>query len=93
MSPKSKEEYTAIMAKHYKRSKKRSQKNIILDEYCRITGYHRKHAIRKLNHFKFFVKPKHKKSGKPSKYNHPEILLPLNNLRQRLKINNFSMAH
>ena len=77
MSPKSKEEYTAIMAKRYKKAKKRNSKNLILNEYCRITGYHRKHAIRKLNNFKFFIKPKRKKPGKPSKYNKPKILLPL----------------
>lgn len=77
MSPKSKNEYTAIMAKRYKKVKKRNQKNLILNECCRITGYHRKHAIRKLNSFKFFVKPKLKKPGRPSKYNKPTILLPL----------------
>ena len=77
MSPKSKEEYTAIMAKRYKKVKKRNQKNAILTEYCRITRCHRKHAIRKLNNFKFFTKPKHKKTGRPSKYSDPKILLPL----------------
>ena len=77
MSPKSKEEYTAIMAKRYKKVKKRNQKNSILNEYCRITKCHRKHAIRKLNNFKFFVKLKRKKPGRPSKYNHPRIILPL----------------
>lgn len=77
MSPKSKNEYTAIMANRYKRVKKFNQKNLILNEYCRITGCHRKHAIRKLNNFKFFIKPKCKRSGKPSKYNKSKILLPL----------------
>jgi len=77
MSPKSREEYTALMARRYKKLQKRSSKNIILDEYCRITGYHRKHAIRKLNNFQFFTKPQRKKPGRPSKYNKPEILLPL----------------
>ena len=77
MSPKSKEEYTAIMARRYKKAQKRSSKNLILSEYCRITGYHRKHAIRKLNKFKFFTQPKRKKPGRPSRYNHPAILLPL----------------
>lgn len=65
------------MAKRYKKAKKRSKKNMILNEYCRITGYHRKHAIRKLNNFKFFVKTRRKKPGRPSKYNKPKILLPL----------------
>ncbi len=77
MSPKSKQEYTAIMAKRYKKVKKRNKKNLILNEYCRITKYHRKHAIRKLNNFKFFVKPRRMKPGRPSKYNKPKILLPL----------------
>lgn len=77
MSPKSKQEYTAIMAKRYKNAKKRNKKNLILNEYCRITKYHRKHAIRKLNNFTFFFRPKRKKPGRPSKYNKPKILLPL----------------
>jgi len=77
MSPKSKEEYSAIMAGRYKKIKKRNQKNLILNEYCRITGYHRKHAIRKLNNFTFFVKPRRKKPGRPSRYNNPPILAPL----------------
>ena len=65
------------MARRYKRSKKISSKKIILDEYCQIIGCHRKHAIRKLNNYKFFTKPKRKKTGRPSKYNKPEILIPL----------------
>lgn len=77
MSPKSISEYTAIMARRYKRVKKRNQKSLILNEYCRITGCHRKHALRNLNNFKFFTSPKRKKPGKPSKYNKPEILTPL----------------
>lgn len=77
MSPKSIDEYTAIMAKRYKKAKKRNNKNLILNEYCRITGYHRKHAIRKLNNYKFFIKPKRKKPGKKSKYNNSKILTPL----------------
>ncbi len=77
MSPKTKEEYTAIMARRYKKARTRNSKNLILDECCRITRYHRKHAIRKLNNFKFFVKPKRKKPGKPSQYNKPKILVPL----------------
>jgi hypothetical protein len=77
MSPKSINEYTAIMVRRYKRVKKRNQKTLILNEYCRITGCHRKHALRKLNTFKFFTNLKHKNPGKISKYNNPEILLPL----------------
>lgn len=77
MSPKSKEEYTAIMAKRYRRTNKLNSKKNILDEYCNVMNYHRKHAIRKLNNFKFFVQPKRKKPGRISKYNTPKILIPL----------------
>lgn len=77
MSPKSKQEYTAIMAGRYKKAKKRNSKNMILNEYCRITKYHRKHAIRKLNNFRFYTKPKRKKPGRPSQYNKSKILMPL----------------
>ena len=77
MGPQSIEEYTAIIAKRYKKAKKRNLKNNILNEYCRITGYHRKHAIRKLNNFKFYSRPKSKKPGKKSIYNNPKILTPL----------------
>ena len=68
MSPQTKQEYTAIMAKRYKRSKGK-KKSKILDEYCQVTGFHRKHAIRKLNNFKFFIKPQ-SRSGRPPIY-HP----------------------
>lgn len=71
MSPQSKKEYTAIMAKRYRRSKGQ-KKSKILDEYCQITGFHRKHAIRKLNNFKFFIKQK-SRSGRPPVYPPQEI--------------------
>ncbi len=77
MSPKSKTEYTAIMAKRYRKSRKMSSKMVILNEYCQITGYHRKHAIRKLNGYKFYTKNKRNKPGRPSKYDNPEVLTPL----------------
>lgn len=55
MSPKSIEEYTVIFVKRYKRANY-NQKKIILNEYCKVTGYLRKHAIRKLNNFRLFIK-------------------------------------
>ena len=67
MSPKSKKEYTALMAKRYRRAIK-TKKTLILNEFCQVTGCHRKHAIRKLKHFKFFLKSK-QKSGRPKIYN------------------------
>jgi hypothetical protein len=63
----------------YLRYKKASfkEKTLILNEFCLNCGYHRKHAIRLLNHFTRFTKPKPKKRGKPSKYNKPSVLKPL----------------
>jgi len=76
MSPKSIEEYTVVFVKRYKRSNY-VQKKKILDEYCQVTGYHRKHAIRKLNNFRLFVKKKKKKRGRKSKYNQKPIIVVL----------------
>jgi len=76
MSPKSVEEYTIIFVKRYKRANY-NQKKIILDEYCQVTGYHRKHAIRKLNNFRLFVKKKLKKRGRASKYNQKSVIAPI----------------
>jgi hypothetical protein len=75
MGPKSKKEYTAIMAKRYRKTPL-DQKTSILNEYCKITGYHRKHAIRKLNHFKIYPRFK-PKAGRPKEYDSPAILAPL----------------
>ena len=72
MSPQSKKEYTAIMAKRYRGSKGK-RKSKILDEYCQVTGFHRKHAIRKFNNFKFFIKPK-SRAGRPKIY-HPKEMI------------------
>jgi hypothetical protein len=57
------------MVKRY-RSSNPEQKTILLNEYCRITHYHRKHAIRKLRHFKFFTSAK-SPTGRPRIYDQP----------------------
>src|SRR5512136_3109342 len=76
MSPRARMEYLeAIYLRYQKASFK--EKTIILNEFCLNSGYHRKHAIRLLNHFKRFTKPKHKKRGKPSRYRMASILEPL----------------
>lgn len=76
MSPQSLNEYTEVIAKRYKRAVYKSKKEL-LNEYCQVTGFHRKHAIRKLNSFKFFQKPKKHKRGRKSVYNQPELLCVL----------------
>ena len=76
MSPRSKREYTEAIHLRYKNAT-HQEKTIILDEFCATCGYHRKHAIRVLRRFKRFTKPKAKKRGKPTIYQHVAILKPL----------------
>lgn len=48
MSQRSKHEYFEIMYARYRQATA-AEKEKLLDELCRVCGYHRKHAIRKLN--------------------------------------------
>ena len=73
MSPQSLNEYTEVIAKRYKRACHKT-KNELLNEYCQVTGLHRKHCIRKLNNFKFFQKPKKNKRGRKSIYKQPGVI-------------------
>ncbi len=76
MSPRARMEYLETIYLRYKKASLK-QKTLILNEFCLNCGYHRKHAIRLLNHFRRFTKPKPKKRGKPSKYNKPSVSEPL----------------
>ncbi len=76
MSPRARMEYLQTIYLRYKKASVK-EKTMILNEFCRNCGYHRKHAIRLLNHFKRFTKPKPKKRGRPSKYSKPSVLEPL----------------
>lgn len=69
-------EYLETIYLRYKRAA-RKEKSMILNEFCENCNYHRKHAIRVLNNFKRFTKPKPKKRGKPSVYNKASIIEPL----------------
>jgi len=69
-------EYLKAVHLRYKRAN-RKEKSIILDELCKNCAYHRKHAIRALNTFKRYTKPKPKKRGRPSQYNIASIIKPL----------------
>lgn len=60
-------ELTKVVAKRYLAAKTRSQKTIILNEYCANTGYNRKYAITKLREFCFSYKTE-KKRGRKTKY-------------------------
>ena len=77
MSPRSKKDYLEAIFPRYKKAKRRLQKTKIVDEFCKVCGYHRKHALRLLGKFKRFTKPKIRKRGKPSVYNQPAVLTAL----------------
>jgi hypothetical protein len=71
MSKKAKREYLIEIRKRYFLSTK-TDKQLMLDEFCKNCGYNRKYAIRLIN------KPskpsqKSKRSGRPKKYNHTLI--------------------
>lgn len=61
MSPASKREYAEAIFLRYKRAS-RKVKTVILNEFCTICGYHRKHAIRLLRKFKRKTKKEREKA-------------------------------
>ncbi len=79
MSPRSKREYIDAIYVRYKRAS-RKRKTEILNELCLNCSYHIKHAIRLLNSFKHFTKPKPKKRAKPSVYAKDAVLEPLKHM-------------
>jgi len=76
MSPLAKEEYFEVLFKRYKEATRR-EKTKIIDECCKVCGYHRKHAIRRLRGYKRFAKPRKKRRGKPAVYNKEAVIRPL----------------
>ena len=67
--------YLMHLKKRYKKASK-SEKIIMLDEFCETSGYHRKHAVRLLNKPIYREKQK-KRPGRKSKYNTPDVIEPL----------------
>jgi len=77
MSNESKQEYLDAVRERYLSSSK-IEKQIVLDEVCKICGYHRKYLIRILNRKKKVLRAK--KSGRKKKYNDPQILSALKSI-------------
>lgn len=74
MSPKARIEYLLSISKRYQNSTKK-QKQLILDEFCEICGYHRKYAIRilrKKTEPKAVQKKGHR--GRKKQYTDPQLL-------------------
>lgn len=76
MSSKSKREYLEAIHPRYRKASRR-QKALILDEFCRTCGYHRKHAIRLLRTFTRFRHPVKQKRGRKTFYNNNSVVKPL----------------
>lgn len=71
MSKRSRKEYQETIRERY-REAERIDKQKILDEFCRVCGYHRKYAIRILNqHGKIKLL---KKPGRPREYHDPQLM-------------------
>ena len=71
----SKREYLAKIKDRYRHVGKK-YKSAILDEFCEVCGYHRKHAVRLLNKD---GRKKKKKPGRPTQYG-DEVVIPLENI-------------
>ncbi len=68
-----------IYARYRKASKEQKQK--ILDEFCEVCGYHRKHAIRLLKkHPRWSTQKRRLPAGRKPVYQAPEISEPLKTL-------------
>jgi hypothetical protein len=74
MTAKSIREYAEIMRQRYIKSAKK-EKGKILDEFIKVTGYHRKSAVRVLLKM---AKPANKLRGRPASYS--SVLQPLKSI-------------
>jgi len=70
---KARREYLARIRYRYKKASRKAKK-LILDEFCAVCGYHRKHAIRLL---RGKASPPRKKKGPASIYDNPEFIQAL----------------
>jgi hypothetical protein len=64
--------YREVIVKRYRKATK-AQKAAILDEFCAVCGYHRKYAIRVLNH-RPGAKSTPKRPGRKPKYDRPAFV-------------------
>jgi hypothetical protein len=78
MSPDSRREYRNSIKHRYHQASK-AKKGQILDEFCQVTGYNRKYAIRVLSK-KDYKATRKKRPGRKSKYTNPMIMVILFNM-------------
>jgi hypothetical protein len=68
-------ELTKVVAKRYLQAQKRSERTIILNEYCANTGHNRKYAISKIRNICFKDKIPEKRGRKKYYSNEADLLL------------------
>ena len=75
MGENARREYLNAIRPRYKKADKAAKK-AILDEFCRVCGYHRKYAIRLLNQVpdRGSLQVQRKKPEPKKRYHHPLIL-------------------
>ncbi len=76
MGKNDKKAYLEAIRGRYRRVS-REEKSKILDEFCQICGYHRKHALRRLNQRASSATTVLKKPGRRSTYNRVDVMTPL----------------
>jgi hypothetical protein len=72
VSPASKREYTHAVRQRYTQASRRA-KSQILTEFCAVTGYHRKAAIRVLAASSGGGRVRRRRRGRPSRYGQPLV--------------------
>lgn len=86
MSTTTKQEYLEAIRFRYQQATK-TEKKIILDEFCKVCGYNRKYAIRLLS-LESIAKDRHNlsKRGRKKQYDHPLIMDVLTEIWQKTNL-------
>lgn len=86
MSKKSKTEYLNEIIERYQKSEK-EEKKIILDEFCKVCGYHRKYAIKLLNGNPLQeINKQNKRAGRKRKYHTEGVIKFLKTLWKKTNL-------
>lgn len=86
MSKKSKTEYLQEIIERYKKAEK-EEKKIILDEFCKVCGYHRKYAIKLLNGNPLQeINKQSKRAGRKKKYHTEGVIKFLKTLWKKTNL-------
>lgn len=73
MSPKSRQQWLDAIAPRYRKAS-RQEKGKILDEFCAVSGYERKYAIRRLSRWRRRARPEvWRRRGRPPTYGPEEL--------------------